>query len=161
MGFASRVGWGLLALLVALGMGLMFWLEWLLGAVFALFVALVLWYVFGVLKKKVDTQLAGPPNGWVWRWHPILPLRLAGRPLSGPAGEDQLRKFAHLRSGIADGHRWSPTALAALDARNITLLRLDHQLAPAKKTLLDPGPPPVLAKNGQLRLAPAGGVHQF
>lgn len=50
----------------------------------------------------------------------------------------------------------APPGLAALDVRNITLVRMEHGLAPMRKKLLDPGPPPILARGGEMRLALEG-----
>ena len=50
---------------------------------------------------------------------------------------------------VAEG---APPGLAALDARNITLVRMGHNLSPQAKRLLEAGPPPVLVQGKELRL---------
>ncbi len=157
MGLAARLGWGLLGLLVALGVGLMFWLDWLLGAIFAVFVALVLWYVFGVLKKKIDVQVARAAGrlGLTVSTHPFRYASMAGIYQGRPVkiSYESSRSFGLGSLAVTNG---APPALAALDASNITLVRMEHQQAPMKKRLLDPGPPPLLARGTELRLALEG-----
>jgi hypothetical protein len=57
MSIWAKIGWGFLGFLVLISVGVMFLLHWAMGLFFACFKAGVLWWVFGVLKKKVDIHI--------------------------------------------------------------------------------------------------------
>ncbi len=157
MRLLALVGWGALGLLVAGAAALVFWLDWRLGLVFAAFLAAVLGWVFGVLKRRVDRRLAAAARrlNLQLRRHPFRYASLHGT-YRGRAVSISLVGSRSAGLGtmlVADG---APPGLAALDAGTVTLVRMTHDLPPQPTRLLDPGPPPLTLQGRELRLVLPG-----
>jgi hypothetical protein len=135
----------------------MFWLDWLLGLVFAAFLATVLVWVFGVLKRRVERQIAATAKrlNLELRRHPFRYASLHGS-YRGRAVSISLVAARSAGLGtllVADG---APPGLAALDVGTVTLVRMTHGLPPQPARLLDPGPPPIAVRGQELHLVLPG-----
>jgi uncharacterized protein with PQ loop repeat len=80
MNIWAKIGWGALGFLVLISVAVMFLLHWAMGLFFACFVAMVLWWVFGVLKKKVDIhiRIAADTLSLAFKPHPFRYAAMEG-----------------------------------------------------------------------------------
>lgn len=154
MGVWAKIGWGALGLLVAAGVAAMFLLHWAMGLAFALFTAGVLWWVFGVLKKRVDARIRQTAGrlGLACRPHPFRYASMQGEFRGHPVrvSYESSRAFA---AGSALAAATGSPGWAGLDVRSLTAIRLEHGGRERPGTVVEAGPPPVLAKGGELVLA--------
>lgn len=157
MKLLAKVGWALLGLLLLGCLGLMFWINWVLGAVFAVFMGLVLWWVFGIIKRKTDLKVAQAAKklGLNLRSHPF---RYAGMHGEYNGRAVRISYESQRRAGLGSllATQGGPPGMVALDMQDITLVRMEHGLAAMARELLDPGPPPILAHKQELRLVLEG-----
>ncbi len=153
----NKLAWGSLGVLVAACLGLMFWLDWLLGAIFAAFVLAVWWLVFAIHKKEVDRQIAAVAKrlNLTVKRHPLRYAGMIGSYRGHPVSISfqSASTFGLGSILVADG---APPGLAALDVQTRTLVCMHHGLAPQPRRLLDPGPPPIQVKGEYLRLVLPG-----
>ena len=151
MSIWAKIGWSASGLLVLAALAVMFLLHWLMGVVFALFTFLVLWWVFGVLKKKTDHRIreAAGKLDLHCKGHPFRYASMQGSYKGLPVriSYESNRSFglgsALVSSGGAPG-------LAALDIRNITLLSLEHGLGSMQKQTISQNPFPITVRKEKL-----------
>lgn len=151
MGVWAMIGWGALGLLVLAGVAVMFLLHWAMGVFFALFTAGVLWWVFGVLKKKVDAGIKKTAERLrlEYRPHPFRYGAMEGSFLGRPVrvSYEGTRGFG---AGGAIALATGSPGWAALDIGSVTKITMRHGLAAAKRELLDSGPPAVVLNKEEL-----------
>lgn len=151
MSLWAKLGWSLLGLLVLASIGVMFLLHWIMGLGFAVFCAAVLWWVFGVLKKKTDSQIKAVSRalGLEYRPHPFRYASLAGQYYGYPVRVSYEGSSSFGLGGIMALTSGSP-GWAALDISSLTVISLEPGFDPPGKKLIEPGPPALMLKNGRL-----------
>jgi len=149
----AKIGWGLLGLLVLASVAVMFLLHWVMGVGFAAFVVLVLWYVFGVIKKKTDVRIKALALalGLDYQPHPFRYAAVAG-----------VHRGRPVRISYQGGRRFGAGSVlavttgspgwAGLDITNLTMISLEHGRGKLDRRTLEPGPPLVLVKGERLLL---------
>lgn len=162
MGILAKIGWGFLMLLVALGVGLMFWLDLILGSVFALFTVLVCWYVFFVIKKKTDMKIQSCARrlGLDFTSHPFRYGFISGnyKKRSVKISYESSRRFGAGSIAVVEG---APPGFAALDAENVTQIKMGHKAGRVPEKVLKTGPLPVMAKGSELKMVLNGVCTDF
>jgi len=126
----AMIGWGLLALLVVISIGLVFSIDLFLGTAFLVFCLGVGYWVFFVKKRATDRLIAKAASdlGLVFKPHPLrygamagdfkgLPVRISYEGTSGGGAG-----LVIVATGGSPGY-------AALDVRNETVVRLTHPLS--------------------------------
>ncbi len=153
----GKIGYGLLGLLVLACLGLMFLLNVVLGIVFAVFTAGVLAWVYGVRKRKVDNLIVGAAaevgltvEKKILR-HPGMSGEFGGRAVrlsyeGAPSGS----------SGSILGLAADMPGLSALDAGNMTVIRMAHGREVDRGRVIEDGPPLVAIRPGEAVLAAPG-----
>jgi hypothetical protein len=147
-------GWFLLGFLVMVGIALMFWIDLFLGSIFAVFCVFVCWFVFGVLKRKVDLFVSDAASklGLTTRKHPFRYVSMIGEYKGRPVriSYESSTGFG-LGSVMVTGT--APPGLAALDICNITMLKMKHGGEIQKKRVLDQGPPVLVVRKDMVMIA--------
>jgi hypothetical protein len=130
-------GWIALGLLVLLGIASLFLLNTTLGLVFLAYCVVVLYWVFGVLKKKKDKEIRAAANALGLQFKPH-PLRYG--PIEGDYKGHRV-KISYEGGGTLAGGSVAALVtgkpgLAAFDIRNVTLVRLEHRAGRVKRARL-------------------------
>ena len=149
----AKLGYGLIGLLLAACVGLMFLIHWILGTIFFICCLIVCWMVFGVHKKKVDTVIAEVAKETGLNY---IPYRLRYAALKGEyKGYETEISYENDPGGTLGTTLMLETdlpGLAALNVKNVTVFKVKHGLDLDREELLDGGSTTIVAKKHDLVL---------
>lgn len=153
MTFWAKIGWAFLGLLVTAAVGSMFFIDWLLGLIFALFCAGIFWFVYGVLKKKVDAQVSQMAQftGLAYQPHPFAYASLDGF-YKDLKAKVYYKGTSTVGMGLGLSVITKSPGWAALDIRNVTVIKMWHDLTLPREKIIEHGPPHIVAKKNEISL---------
>jgi cbb3-type cytochrome oxidase subunit 3 len=125
----QTLGWIAVGALVMLGVGLMFLLDITLGLVFSIFCLGVLYWVYGVVKKAKDKEIEAAANalGLQFKRHPLRYGPIEGS-YNGHRVRISYEGGATFSAGSILAVSTGKPGLAALDIRNVTVVRLETHI---------------------------------
>jgi len=151
----EKIAFGFLGILLLGMLVLCFWINLYLGLFLLVFSTAIIWWIYGVKKKKVDLAMAeaAKKTGLSFQRHPLKYGTIRG---SYKGLETEIGVYTDTGSfggmGVLLTSLSGKGALASLDIRNFTGIKIKHNLGIQRKEVISDGFPLIVADKDEIYL---------